>query len=61
MCVFVIDRQEDAVPNLCDVVRLSRQCPGGTTLMWAVVDCGDVTFFAFHPVTLPTDDDIAKM
>jgi len=55
------DRQEDPVPNFYDVVRLSQHWPSGSTLMWAVVDSGDVTFFAFHPVTLPTDVDVAGM
>lgn len=56
-----IARQEDAVPDIHDIVGLSRGCPAHTTLMWAVVDSGDVTFIAFHPVTLPADDDVVKM
>jgi len=58
MCVV---RQEDPVANIYDIVRLSRSCPAGCTLMWAVVDSGDVTFFAFHSVNLPTDVDVAKL
>jgi len=58
-CCVLIDRQEDAVPDMRDIVRLSRRCAAGSTLMWAVVDSGDVTFFAFHPVTLPADVDVA--
>ena len=49
------------MPSFYDVVRLSQHCPSSSTLMWAVVDSGDVTFFAFHPVTLPTDVDVARM
>ena len=56
-----IRRQEDPVPDFCDIIRLSQGCPTGSTLMWAVVDSGDVTFFAFHPVSLPVDADIANM
>jgi len=54
-------RQDDAVPGIDDIVRLSHRCPAGATLMWAVVDSGDITFMAFHRVTLPTDVDVAKM
>lgn len=59
VCLCVA-RQEDAVPDIRDIVQLSRRCPAGSTLMWAVVDSGDVTFFAFHPVTLPADVDVAR-
>jgi len=54
----LIVRQEDAVPGVDDIVRLSRRCPARSTLMSAVVDAGDVTFFALHRVTLPTDADV---
>jgi len=59
--MLLADRQEDRVPSMSDIVRLSRQCTPASTLMWAIVDAGDVTFVAFHPVTLPTDADVAQM
>jgi len=57
----LIVRQEDAVPGVDDIVRLSRRCPARSTLMSAVVDAGDVTFFALHRVTLPTDADVVTL
>ena len=45
--------QEDSTPNLATIVELSNQCPQGATLMYAVVDNGNVSFYSFNAVNLP--------
>jgi tRNA-splicing endonuclease subunit Sen54 len=56
-----IARQDEPMPGANDIVRLSQHCGDGTTLMFAVVDTGDITFYSFNPVTLSVDSDVALL
>lgn len=51
-----VNGQEVRSPSFVDLCRSLRECPRGATLMWAVVDNGDVAFYSFNGVDLPRDE-----
>ncbi|XP_022249728.1 uncharacterized protein LOC111087424 [Limulus polyphemus] len=50
----VVTWAEDAVPALADVVVLQRNLCDNVPLQFAVVDNGDLAFYSFHDVSLPS-------
>ncbi|XP_076337320.1 uncharacterized protein LOC143239751 isoform X2 [Tachypleus tridentatus] len=50
----VVTWAEDAVPTLADVVVLQRNLCDNVPLQFAVVDNGDLAFYSFHDVSLPS-------
>ena len=62
MCYHLVfsDRHDDRFVTLADMVEARRLSPDGVPVQWAVVDNGDVTFYSFHGVDIPTDTKLDK-
>ena len=48
-------RQDEPPVRLADMVQAARLSPDGVPVQWAIVDNGDITFYTFPGVDLPTD------
>lgn len=51
---IVVTRSTDSFPKLAEVVSLQKKFSDMALLQFAVVDCGEIAFYSFNDVSLPT-------